>query len=75
MGITDQDIRLMASERLADTEDGGGRMTGTEVVDGVSNNLFPDVSELDRTIGRVALRKAFPAVLSANRDPYYGANV
>lgn len=75
MGITDQDIRLMASERLADTEDGGGRMTGNEVVDGVSNNLFPDVSELDRTVGRVALRKAFPAVLSANRDPYYGANV
>jgi hypothetical protein len=75
MAITDQDIRLMASERLADTEDGGGRMTGTEVVDGVSNNLFPDVSELDRTIGRVALRKAFPAVLSENRDPYYGANV
>lgn len=75
MGITDQDIRLMASERLADTDDGGGRMTGNEVVDGVSNNLFPDVSELDRTIGRVALRKAFPAVLSANSDPYYGANV
>lgn len=75
MAITDQDIRLMASQRLADSDDGGGRMTGTEVADGVSNNLFPDVSELDRTIGRVNLRKAFPAVLAENRDMYYGVNL
>lgn len=75
MAITDQDIRLMAAEVLADTDDGGGRMTGREVVDGQSNNLFPDVSELDRTIGRVNLRKAFPALLSANRDTYYGVNI
>ncbi len=75
MAITDQDIRLMASEVLSDTADGGGRITGHEVIDGVSNNLFPDVSELDRTIGRVNLRKAFPAVLSANRDTYFGVNV
>lgn len=75
MAITDQDIRLMASEVLSDTDDSGGRITGNEVIDGRSNNLFPDVSELDRTIGRVNLRKAFPAVLSANRDTYYGVNV
>lgn len=74
MAITDQDVRLMASEVLSDTADAGGRITGHEVIDGVSNNLFPDVSELDRTIGRVNLRKAFPAVLSANRDTYYGVN-
>lgn len=74
MAITDQDIRLMASEVLSDTDDSGGRITGNEVIDGQSNNLFPDVSELDRTIGRVNLRKAFPAVLSANRDTYYGVN-
>lgn len=75
MAITDQDIRLMASEYLLDTSDGGGMMTGSEVVDGVSNNLFPDISELDRTIGRVNLRKAFPAVLSDNTDQYYGVNL
>ncbi len=75
MAITDQDIRLMASEVLADVPEAGGRITGNEVIDGQSNNLFPDVSELDRTIGRVSLRKAFPAVLSANRDTYYGVNV
>jgi hypothetical protein len=75
MPITDQDIRLMAAEVLADVPEGGGRMTGNEVVDGLSNNLFPDISELDRTLGRVSLRKCFPAVLSANRDTYYGNTV
>jgi hypothetical protein len=75
MAISDQDIRLMKSEILSDESDAGGRMTGLEVVDGVSNNLFPDISELDRTIGRVSLRKAFPAVLSENVDTYYGVNI
>lgn len=73
--ILETDIKLMQSERLQDTDDGGGRMTGNEVVDGLSNNLFPDVSELDRTYGRISLRKCFPAVLTDTVDTYYGANV
>jgi hypothetical protein len=73
--ITENDIKLLKSERMYDTDDGGGRMTGNEVVDGESNNMFPDVSELDRTYGRVNLRKVFPAVLTEDTDLYYGANV
>lgn len=75
MAITDQDLKLMASEVLSDVTDAGGRITGLEIVDGVSNNMFPDVSELDRTIGRVALRKAFLSVQTSNRDTFYGANM
>lgn len=75
MPITENDIKIMASERLADTEDGGGRITGTIVQDGVENNLFDDVSQLDRTYGRVSLRKCFPAVLTNNTDRYFGAHV
>jgi hypothetical protein len=75
MAITEQDIRLMKSEILSDEDDAGGRMTGQEVVDGVSNNMFPDISELDRTIGRVNIRKSFVAALSENVDTYYGVNV
>ncbi|MEM4239237.1 MAG: hypothetical protein QXP49_06000 [Nitrososphaerota archaeon] len=74
MAITLEDIKLMKSEVMADTPDGGGRMTGLEVVDGQSNNIFPDVSELDRVYGRIQLRKIFAAVLSDNTDTYYGAN-
>lgn len=74
MAIVETDIKLMASERLYDTDDGGGGMTGNEVVDGEENNLFPDISELDRTYGDVALRKAFASVRSSNTEVYYGAN-
>ena len=75
MSILETDIKLMASERMYDEEDGGGRMTGNEIVDGASNNMFPDVSQLDRTYGRLNLRKVFPAILSADTDTYYGSHL
>ena len=59
MSIANTDIKLMASERLTDYDDGGGEMTGSEIVDGELNNLFPDISRLDRVNGRVSLRKGF----------------
>ncbi len=74
MTILSGDIKLLASERLLDTPDGGGRMTGHVVVDGQSNNLFPDISELDRTYGRVSLRKSYVGVLTDSTDSYYGAH-
>ncbi|WP_027853392.1 hypothetical protein [Marinobacterium litorale] len=73
--ILDTDIKLMASERLADTEDGGGMMSAVEIVDGVVNNAFPDISRLDRTYGRVNLRKLYAAVQTANKAMYYGSHV
>jgi len=65
----------MKSQRLADTDDGGGRMTGIEVVDGNVNNLFPDISRTDRVYGRVSLRKAFMGVFTDDDSIYYGAHV
>ncbi|MBU2967056.1 hypothetical protein Q4508_12600 [Amphritea sp. 2_MG-2023] len=75
MAILDTDIKLMASERLTDDDDGGGMMSAVEVQDGVVNNLFPDISRLNRTYGRVDLRKCYAAVLTANQDIYYGSHV
>jgi len=75
MTITLNDIKLLASERLTDDADGGGFMTATPILDGVENNLFPDVSEIDRAQGAVDYRKAFGAVLADNTDVYYGAHV
>lgn len=74
MTILSTDIKLMASERLTDNDDGGGQMSAVEIQDGVVNNLFPDISRLDRTYGRVALRKLYVAVRTANRDTYYGSH-
>ncbi|NMQ05294.1 hypothetical protein E4Q08_08420 [Candidatus Accumulibacter phosphatis] len=75
MPILDGDIVLLKSSVLDDVPEGGGMATGLAVVDGVSNNLFPDISELDRTYGRTSLRKVFPAVLTDTVDAYYGAHV
>ena len=74
MAITQSDIKLLASQDLTDHSTSGGAMTSHEIVDGNVNNLFPDISRLDRTIGRVSLRKAFVAVQTANTDTYYGAH-
>ena len=73
--ISKSDIKLMASQVLADTEDGGGQMTSNEIVSGNVNNLFPDISRLDRTYGRVSMRKAYISVQTDNRATYYGSHV
>ena len=75
MPITEQDIKLLASQRMTDTSDGGGRMTGNVVQSGVDNNIFDDVSNLDRVYGNVSLRKVFAAVLTPDTDKYLGARV
>lgn len=72
--INKSDIKLMASQRLSDVDQGGGQMTAVEIVDGAVNNLFPDISRLDRTYGRVSLRKAFMAVKTSGQETYYGSH-
>ncbi|MDD5277198.1 MAG: hypothetical protein PHR16_14085 [Methylovulum sp.] len=73
--ISETDLRLLQSERLTDFSNGGGQITGNLVVDGEMNNLFNDISQLDRTYGRVSLRKAFAAVESDNTDTYLGCHI
>lgn len=75
MPILEQDIQFMASQVLDDVPEGGGAATGEVIVDGESNNLFPDVAELDRVYGRVQLRKVFPSVRTEDTDRFSGANV
>ena len=74
MPILTQDIKLLKSAVMADTSDGGGAMTGIEVIDGQSNNLFPDTSALDRAFGRVNLRKVFGAAHTLDTDTLLGAH-
>lgn len=72
--ILKSQIKLMAPQNLDDTAEGGGQMTGTEIVSGNVNNLFPDISRLDRTYGRVSLRKAFLSIRTTDRATYYGSH-
>lgn len=75
MPILEGDIKLLKSESIADVDEAGGLPTATVVVDGQSNNLFADISELDRTYGRISLAKVFPAVVTDDTDAYLGANM
>lgn len=75
MPILETDIKLLKSARMTDTPDGGGRMTAEVVQSGVDNNIFDDVSNLDRVYGNVSLRKVFGAVLTNTTDKYLGARV
>ncbi len=75
MPIETNNLVLYKSERSTDTSDGGGKYSGQIVVDGESNNLFPDVSELDRTVGRVSLRKIYAAVNNNDTESLMGSTV
>lgn len=74
MPINKVDIKLKQSQRLDDTDYGGGQATSIDVISGEINNLYPDISRLDRTYGRVSLRKAFLQVDTDDRATYYGAH-
>lgn len=75
MAILAGDIKLVASQVMDDIAEGGGAPTSTIIVDGASNSLFNDISELDRAGGRVNLRKVFAHVQTPTVDGYFGGNV
>lgn len=74
MTILAGDIKIVASKVMADVPEGGGGPTSKVLQDGVSNAIFPDISELDRAIGRVNMRQIHLHVQTMNVDTYMGAN-
>lgn len=74
MSIQPADIKLLASERMADTADGGGRRTSIVIPDGVPGNIMPKVSRLDGVYGRVNLRKVYAHVDTPDLDVFAGAH-
>ncbi len=74
MPITAKDIVIYESARLTDEDNGGGLPTGRLVIDGQVNNLFPDTSRLDRTQGRVNIRKIFGGVAVDTQEVYLGSH-
>lgn len=75
MGILSGNIKLVESAVMDDVDEGGGPPTSGVIVDGTSNSIFNDISELDRAGGRVNLRKTFVSVQTDDTDGYFGANV
>lgn len=67
MPILDNEIVWRPAALMSDTTpaQNGGRMSFAQLVSGVKNNLFPDVSQAERLAGAVKWRKAFIHVNSA----------
>ncbi len=74
MAINKENIKLFASQRLTDEDNGGGRATVDMVVDGQVNNLYRDISRIDRIVGDVSMRKVFMGMETDNNDPYLSAH-
>lgn len=75
MPIETKDLVFYHAERDTDNPDGGGKYNGQVVADGLSNNLFKDISETDRTVGDVSMRKVYSAVTTEDTDTLMGATV
>lgn len=75
MAILSGDVKLLKSAVMADVPEGGGAPTGNVIADGVSNAIFPDISEVARAGGQVSMRKVFASVHTDDTDTYFGANV
>lgn len=70
MTITTADLKFYQAERMTDNSDGGGQMSGNVIVSGNSNQIFDDISDVNRAAGSLSLRKIYAAVTSADTDKY-----
>lgn len=66
MAIQSNEIKWYKSTIVNDTAGNGGPLSANECVDGVKNNVWPDVSQSERVAGSVKYRKTFIKV--ANDD-------
>lgn len=73
MPIQQGNIVYVASQVMDDVPEGGGAATNRVIADGLMNNVFPDISDLDRAYGRLKLRKVFVAIRSLDTDLFGGA--
>lgn len=69
------DVKLFRPQRLTDNPDGGGLATATEIVDGEVNNLFDDISRIDRVNGELSLRKVFPIAATPDTELFADVHV
>ncbi|MBS3018688.1 hypothetical protein DJFAAGMI_01420 [Comamonas sp. PE63] len=75
MPILQGDIQLRASRVMDDVPEGGGGPSNVVIESGQENAIMPDVSEMDRALGRDNMRQMFVGVDTEDRDTYQGSNV
>lgn len=59
MAIVPAEIKFYKPETVDDTSSNGGRMSAIALTSGAKNNVWPDVSQSERTAGSTKFRKVF----------------
>lgn len=62
MTIKNEDLIINKSERMTQFEDGGGKITGLLLQNNKSNEVFGDVTAIDRVSGKIEYGKLFASV-------------
>lgn len=75
MTITKQDLVIIKSEDMTDNATGGGLPSKNIVMNGKSNEIFDDVSDLQKVMGGVSLRKVFAGVMTDNDDKLLASRI
>lgn len=71
MTILSSEVKFYNPQVRDDSASNGGRMTASENVDNVANNVWPHVDEAERTAGSDKYRKLFTKLNNANDEPLY----
>ena len=74
MPLLTGDIRFARSANMADVPEGGGPPSAQLLTSGRSNEIFPDISEETRTVGRVEIYQIFSVLRNTDRTPFLGSN-
>lgn len=75
MPLLQGDIRFARSANMADVPEGGGPPSAQLLTSGRSNEIFPDISEETRTVGRVEIYQIFGILRNTDRAALLGSNV
>lgn len=75
MPLLKGDIRFARSAIMADVPEGGGPPSAQLLTSGRSNEIFPDISEETRTVGRVEIYQFFSVLRNTDRAALMGSNV
>lgn len=75
MALLAGDIRFARSVNMSDVPEGGGPPSAQLLNSGRSNEVFPDISEETRTVGRVEIYQIFSVLRNSDSTPLLGGNV
>lgn len=73
MAIEASELKIYQPETINDTTTNGGYMSANEIVSGSSTNLFPNISQAERTAGSDKYRKLFFKIADSENNTLFNS--